>query len=52
MRSTQHTYAMAATLRTLNDLLSIRKIHFDGVNEINTAAVLEDFANEPGNKVG
>ncbi len=28
------------------------KIHFDGVNEINTAAVLEDFANEPGNKGG
>ncbi len=28
------------------------KIHFDGVNEINTAAVLKDFANEPGNKGG
>ncbi len=28
------------------------KIHFDGVNEINTAALLEDFANEPGNKGG
>ncbi len=28
------------------------KIHFDGVNEINTAALLEDFANEKGNKGG
>ncbi len=28
------------------------KIHFDGVNEINTAAVLKDFANEKGNKGG
>ncbi len=28
------------------------KIHFDGVMEVNTAAVLEDFANEPGNKGG
>ncbi|MDB1144719.1 MAG: amidohydrolase [Alcaligenaceae bacterium] len=36
------------------DLLTFNtiKIHFDGVNEINTAAVLEDFANEPGNKGG
>ncbi len=32
--------------------LNTIKIHFDGVNEINTAAVLEDFANEPGNKGG
>ncbi len=37
-----------------SDLLTFNtiKIHFDGVNEINTAAVLEDFANEPGNKGG
>ncbi len=28
------------------------KIHLDGVNEINTAGVLEDFANEPGNRGG
>ncbi len=28
------------------------KIHFDGVNEVNTAALLEDFANEKGNKGG
>ncbi len=37
-----------------SDLLQFNtiKIHFDGVNEINTAAVLEDFANEPGNKGG
>ncbi len=28
------------------------KIHFDGVTEVNTAAVLEDFDNEPGNKGG
>ncbi len=37
-----------------SDLLRFNtiKIHFDGVNEINTAAVLEDFANEPGNKGG
>ncbi len=36
------------------DLLTFNtiKIHFDGVNEINTAAVLEDFANEKGNKGG
>ncbi len=33
-------------------LFNTIKIHFDGVNEINTAAVLEDFANEPGNKGG
>ncbi len=37
-----------------SDLLQFNtiKIHFDGVNEINTAAVLEDFANERGNKGG
>ncbi len=36
------------------DLLKFNtiKIHFDGVNEINTAALLEDFANEKGNKGG
>ncbi len=37
-----------------SDLLTFNtiKIHFDGVNEINTAGVLEDFANEKGNKGG
>lgn len=36
------------------DLLKINtiKIHLDGVNEINTAGVLEDFSNEKGNKGG
>ncbi|MDP8163214.1 amidohydrolase [Pasteurella skyensis] len=37
-----------------SDLLTFNtiKIHFDGVNEINTGALLEDFANEKGNKGG
>ncbi|PID70381.1 amidohydrolase, partial [bacterium DOLZORAL124_38_8] len=59
-----HHIFMPSQLKTaVKDLLELRKyyegellkfntikIHFDGVNEINTAAVLEDFANEPGNK--
>lgn len=36
------------------DLLKFNtiEIHYDGVAEINTAALLEDFNNEPGNKGG
>ncbi|PID48127.1 MAG: hypothetical protein CR967_01600 [Proteobacteria bacterium] len=63
--ATHHVYMPSQLKTAVSKLLEYRKkyegdllkfntikIHFDGVNEINTAAVLEDFANEPGNKGG
>ncbi len=63
--ATHHLYMPSQLKDAVNKVLEYRKlyggklltfntikIHFDGVNEINTAAVLEDFANEPGNKGG
>ncbi|MBS9774400.1 MAG: amidohydrolase family protein, partial [Tenacibaculum sp.] len=63
--ATHHLYMPSQLKDAVNKVLEYRKlyggklltfntikIHFDGVNEINTAAVLEDFANEKGNKGG
>lgn len=63
--ATHHLYMPSQLKDAVNKVLEYRKlyggklltfntikIHFDGVNEINTSAVLEDFANEKGNKGG
>lgn len=63
--ATHHLYMSSQLKDAVKQLLEYRKkyegkllkfntikIHFDGVNEINTAALLKDFANEKGNKGG
>ncbi|AWZ01189.1 N-substituted formamide deformylase [Rhodobiaceae bacterium] len=62
---TYHVYHPTQIAFAIDELLKLRekyagglisfntiKIHFDGVAEINTAGMLEPFANEPGNRGG
>ncbi len=63
--ATHHLFMPDQLATAVDDLLALKqkhegprlkfntiKTHFDGVNEINTAALLQDFANEPGNRGG